>query len=162
MIKGRPRHPQSNGSIEQGNGTIKRMLSSYMVECDDHKWVKHIPKVQCKYILLNYITHSVSITVAMNTQYQETIKAVPYEVVFGISPSSEPVPELCIMDEQGFRHNNIYKYMANARYMHTYYIYIYIYVYIYIYIYMYIYIYIYICIYIYIYRYMHTYIIRAM
>ena len=37
----------------------------------------------------------------MNTQHQETIKAIPYQVVFGTSPSSEPVPELCVIDEQG-------------------------------------------------------------
>lgn len=40
-------------------------------------------------------------TVAMNTQCQETINAIPYEVVFGVSPSSEPVSELRIIEEQG-------------------------------------------------------------
>lgn len=86
------------------------MLSSYMVESNDHnKWVKHIPKVQCKCVLLKIMLQLrtyvrvfiLYYTVAMNTQHQETIQAIPYEVVFGISPSSEPVPELYIMDEQG-------------------------------------------------------------
>ena len=60
---------------------------------------------------------SVSTAVAMNTQYQETIKAIPYEVVFGTSPSSEPVPELHIIDEQG--EDKCYN-MVNSIYRATY------------------------------------------
>ena len=47
VIRGRPRHPQSNGCIEQANGTMKRMLQSLMAEESTRQWVKYIPRVQC-------------------------------------------------------------------------------------------------------------------
>ena len=51
--------------------------------------------------ILQLYSVSTICTVTMNTQHQETIKAIPYQVVFGTSPSSVPVPELCVIDEQG-------------------------------------------------------------
>ena len=47
VIKGRPRHPQSNGCIEQANGTMKRMLQSLMADESTREWAKFIPRVQC-------------------------------------------------------------------------------------------------------------------
>ena len=38
-------------------------------------------------------------TVTMNTQNHVTLKATPYEVVFGLKPSSEPVQDLMITEE---------------------------------------------------------------
>ena len=38
-------------------------------------------------------------TVTMNTQNHVTLKATPYEVVFGLMPSSEPVQDLMITEE---------------------------------------------------------------
>lgn len=35
----------------------------------------------------------------MNTQLHSAIKATPYEVVFGIKASSEPVPSLKVVEE---------------------------------------------------------------
>lgn len=35
----------------------------------------------------------------MNTQLHSTIKTTPYEVVFGIKASSEPVPSLKVIEE---------------------------------------------------------------
>lgn len=35
----------------------------------------------------------------MNTQCQASVRAMPYEIVFGIKPSSEPVPDLTVIDE---------------------------------------------------------------
>jgi len=52
LIKGRPRHPQSNGCIEQANGTLKHMLQSMMADDNTRGWVKYLPRVQCKYKLL--------------------------------------------------------------------------------------------------------------
>ena len=51
------------------------------------------------------LLHSYLFTVTMNTQFHETINAIPYEVVFGVSPSSEPVTELRLIDEQGLSKN---------------------------------------------------------
>ena len=59
VIRSRPRHPQSNGCIEQGNGTMKKMLQSLMAEEQTREWIKFIPRVQCKkflaLILFSYI-----------------------------------------------------------------------------------------------------------
>ena len=38
-------------------------------------------------------------TVTMNTQSHATLKATPYEVVFGLKPSSKPVQDLIITEE---------------------------------------------------------------
>lgn len=35
----------------------------------------------------------------MNTQCQASVKAMPYEIVFDIKPSSEPVADLTVVDE---------------------------------------------------------------
>ena len=112
MIKGRPRHPQSQGCVEQGNG-VKQILSSFTAESENNEWVKYIPKVQCK-LLCHCIVKIIMVmhthmhcfyiyifTVAMNIQFHETIKAIPYEVVFGVSASSEPVSNLQIVDGEG-------------------------------------------------------------
>ena len=37
--------------------------------------------------------------VTMNSQLHSAIKVTPYEVVFGIKPSSEPVPALNVIEE---------------------------------------------------------------
>ena len=37
--------------------------------------------------------------VTMNTQLHSAIKATPYEVVFGMEASSEPVPSLKVVEE---------------------------------------------------------------
>ena len=43
-IFGRPRHPQSQGLVEQSNGTVQRMLNSMMVRFQTDNWVKLLPK----------------------------------------------------------------------------------------------------------------------
>ena len=53
VIRGRPRHPQSNGCVKQANGTMKRMLQSLMAENQTQEWVKFIPRVQCRFISIN-------------------------------------------------------------------------------------------------------------
>ena len=35
----------------------------------------------------------------MNTQYHDTIKTTPYQVVFGVKPSSEPVSALTVIED---------------------------------------------------------------
>jgi len=35
----------------------------------------------------------------MNTQCQASVRAMPYEIVFGIKPSSEPVSDLTVINE---------------------------------------------------------------
>lgn len=46
MIHGRPRHPQSQGLVEQANGTLERMISSMMAQEARKDWVNLLPKIQ--------------------------------------------------------------------------------------------------------------------
>ena len=46
MVHGRPRHPQSKGSVERANGDIKDMLISWMSDNNSQDWVVGIKFVQ--------------------------------------------------------------------------------------------------------------------
>ncbi len=61
-IFGGPRHPQSQGLVEQANGTVQLMLNSMMVQFQTDNWVKLLPKCMfnlntqvssCKLIIIN-------------------------------------------------------------------------------------------------------------
>ncbi len=43
-VFGRPRHPQSQGLVEQANGTVQRMLNAMMTQFGTNNWVKLLPK----------------------------------------------------------------------------------------------------------------------
>ncbi len=45
IIYGRPRHPQSNGLVEQANGTMERMIASMIAQFQNNNWVDFIPKI---------------------------------------------------------------------------------------------------------------------
>ncbi|XP_065893763.1 KRAB-A domain-containing protein 2-like [Dysidea avara] len=90
VIRGRPRHPQSNGCVEQANGTMKHMLQSLMCQLKTKEWVKLIPRIQF----------------TMNTQNHATLKTTPYNVVFGIDPSSEPVSGIILAEEDSDGQNS--------------------------------------------------------
>lgn len=42
---GRPRHPQSQGLVEQANGTMERMIASYEEQYMSQDWVSFLPKI---------------------------------------------------------------------------------------------------------------------
>jgi hypothetical protein len=46
IVNGRVRHPQSQGLVEQANGTVKRMLTTWTIEHTEG-WSAAIPFVQC-------------------------------------------------------------------------------------------------------------------
>nr|XP_045590715.1 KRAB-A domain-containing protein 2-like [Procambarus clarkii] len=46
LINGKPRHPQSQGSIERANGDITKMLGSWMCENRTRDWSAGLPFVQ--------------------------------------------------------------------------------------------------------------------
>ena len=50
FVTGRPGHSQSQGSVEQGNQTIEKMISVKQKENNDKNWVKWLPHIQCMYI----------------------------------------------------------------------------------------------------------------
>lgn len=67
LIRGSPRHPQSQGSVEKANGDVKRMLCGLMREKNTCNWVDLLKQVQW---IKNTVSHRV-------------IGMSPYEAVFG-------------------------------------------------------------------------------
>ncbi|XP_070204838.1 uncharacterized protein [Littorina saxatilis] len=69
IIHGRPRHPQSQGCVERGNGDLEIKLGKWM---DEHgsEWTKG----------LKFVVH------AINTSISDTTGKSPYQLVFGQPP----------------------------------------------------------------------------
>ena len=71
-VNGRPRHPQSQGSVERVNKEIKKVLGALMRKNNDPCWVKYVPIAQ----------HSI------NTCPHSTLENYsPYRVLFGREPT---------------------------------------------------------------------------
>ena len=71
IVHGKPRHPESQGSVERVNREIKKVLSSLMRTAQDPCWIKYVNQAQ----------HSV------NTSPQSTLEnRSPYRVLFGREP----------------------------------------------------------------------------
>jgi hypothetical protein len=66
VVNRSPRYPQSQGLVEQANGVMEHKLRAWKVDNSSVFWHLGLPEIQ----------------MAMNTQYHETIKTTPYEVVF--------------------------------------------------------------------------------
>lgn len=69
-IKGRPYHPQSQGSVERANGDVKEMLRRYF---SSNLMASPIQA-------LNHVQYN------KNTSYNRSIKTSPFESVFGRQP----------------------------------------------------------------------------
>ena len=67
MVHGKPRHPQSQGSVERANGDIKDMLISWMNDNDTNDWSVGIKFVQFY----------------KNSSLHSGIKRTPYSAMFG-------------------------------------------------------------------------------
>lgn len=67
LINGKPRYPQSQGSVERGNCVVKDSLVAWMRDNKTSSWTSGLPFVQW----------------GINTTYSEAIKMTPYEAVFG-------------------------------------------------------------------------------
>ena len=54
LVSGRPRHPQSQGLVEQAHYTMERMISANIVEskCKFPPWTDWLPHIVCKYIIM--------------------------------------------------------------------------------------------------------------
>lgn len=70
MVNGRPRHPQSQGSVERSNSTLKDTLTAWLRDNNTSKWTQGLPFSQW----------------ALNTTYHEATKTIPYETLFGVKP----------------------------------------------------------------------------
>ncbi|XP_041369548.1 SCAN domain-containing protein 3-like [Gigantopelta aegis] len=67
MVHGKPRHPQSQGSVERANGDIKDMLVAWMGDNDTNDWSVGIKLVQFQ----------------KNSSYHSGIQRSPYAAMFG-------------------------------------------------------------------------------
>ena len=70
LVNGRPRHPQSQGSVERGNGSMKLKLQSWMRDNNTASWSVGIRFVQW----------------SMNNTYHEAIHMEPYKALTGNKP----------------------------------------------------------------------------
>ena len=67
IIHGRPRHPQSQGSVERSNGDIQGILGSWMRDNNSTKWSFALPMVMF----------------TKNNKFHRGLKLSPYKAVFG-------------------------------------------------------------------------------
>ncbi|XP_057313485.1 KRAB-A domain-containing protein 2-like [Hydractinia symbiolongicarpus] len=78
VVRGRPRHPQSQGMIEQALINVEHSISVMMAECpsDTKPWSSWLPQI----------------CYAINTQQLSATGCTPYELVFGRPPSTTIIP----------------------------------------------------------------------
>ena len=70
IFHGRPRHSQSQGSVEKLNQIVEKLIHKYMRENPTKGWVSGLPIVQWTY----------------NTGFHKGIKCTPYKLVYGSKP----------------------------------------------------------------------------
>ena len=70
LINGRPRHPESQGCVENSNKTLKNTLVAWMRDNKTTKWSHGLLFAQW----------------SLNVTYHEATTCVPYEVLFGTKP----------------------------------------------------------------------------
>jgi hypothetical protein len=73
FIRGRPRHPQSQGCIERANGVLCDALGKYMCTNDSSSWSDAL----------------LPVVYGINTRKSTVTKTTPYEVMFGQPPRSD-------------------------------------------------------------------------
>ena len=91
LIHSRPRHPQSQGSIERANGDVMNMLRSWLGSDNNSSssWVKGLKFVQLQ----------------KNNSYNRSINCSPFKAVFG--------REMPVVFNDGFADNDDYSYNDN-------------------------------------------------
>ena len=47
IVNGSPRHSQSQGLVEQGNFTIRKMISARKIDAGKNIWTSWLPEIQC-------------------------------------------------------------------------------------------------------------------
>ena len=68
IVHGKPRHSQSQGSVERANQDVENMLSSWLLDNNTAHWVEGLRFVQFM----------------KNRAYHQGIKRSPYEAMFGM------------------------------------------------------------------------------
>jgi len=70
MVRGSPRHSESNGGVERVNQTVQRKLGGWMKTNNTKHWSVGYKIVQWR----------------VNTQFHRTLKDTPYHLVYGMHP----------------------------------------------------------------------------
>ena len=73
IVHGKPRHSQSQGSVERANQDVENMLTTWMQQNGTNKWSKGLQFVQFM----------------KNRAYHSGIKRTPYKAMFGVKPKVE-------------------------------------------------------------------------
>ena len=88
IVHGRPRHPQSQGSVERANTDVKEMLATWFSENYSTQWSEGLRFIQFQ----------------KNRSYHRVIGQSPYKAQFGSDPkvglSSSSVPRDLLPDIQ--------------------------------------------------------------
>ena len=105
LVSGRPRHPQSQGLVEQAHYTLERMMSSRIAESASNSppwthWLPHIVSSALQ-MYISMLMHALYSVYSYNYDYVDTINAqvhsstkhTPFELVFGQPPRSVGVPD---------------------------------------------------------------------
>jgi hypothetical protein len=71
VVYGRPRHPQSQGLVEQANGTMENMITAGMEQFSTKEWTKLLPVIQFN----------------LNTSKSSSTKFMPFEITFNKLPN---------------------------------------------------------------------------
>jgi hypothetical protein len=67
IVHGKPRHPQSQGSVERANADVKKMLSSWMFDTNSKNWSLGLKFVQ----------------MYKNNAFNRTVNTTPYYATYG-------------------------------------------------------------------------------
>ncbi|CAF1594522.1 unnamed protein product, partial [Didymodactylos carnosus] len=89
FIRGRPRHPQSQGCIERANCALTLSLEKWLQTNDTIHWSEGL----------------LPVVYDINTRTSDTTKAIPYEIMFDQHPRSDSefwkiVKDQDIVDEE--------------------------------------------------------------
>ena len=88
MTHSRPRHPQSQGSIERANGDVMNILRGWLNSSSSSSWVEGLKFVQLQ----------------KNNSFNRTINCSPFKAVFG---REMPVPfDECVNNNNNNNNNN--------------------------------------------------------
>lgn len=85
FVRGKPRHPQSQGSVERCNQTVKEMLATWMADNKSSKWSEGsvwFVKISC----INQLPGMRFVQFAKNCRVHEGIGRSPYSALFGSKP----------------------------------------------------------------------------
>lgn len=95
IVHGKPRHSQSQGSVERANQDVEKMLASCLSENNSSEWTQFLDKIQFMKnraihtgnTQLNYTIYTNSnIIFLFNLSFCLGIGCSPYEALFGVPP----------------------------------------------------------------------------